>query len=220
MQIFETKKNKIIAISLFIVFLAAIVFSVFLYFQNKSYKNIDKIKKQDKIEQKNLVADEVVSSVGGIDSAPDTNTSSDCNGGKSDDYLHPERFINPDGTLKCAEGVVIFDHQITPKFIRTIIPYIEDETGVTIDFNDIDFYITLLETGETVVFEDIFYWYEDGQRTIFNTNELLWEKWRDYIEGNKTYTFGVSMIHRPTNTEISVIFKDHTTMTLRFDGME
>lgn len=219
MQIFETKKNKIIAISLFIVFLVAIVFSIFLYFQNKSSKNIDKTKKQDKIEQ-SLVIDEVISSIEGVDTAPDISTGSYCNNGTPDDYLHPERFINPDGSLKCAEGVVIFDHQITPKFVRTIIPYIEDEAGVTIDFNDIDFYITLLETGETVVFEDIFFWYEDGQRTIFNTNELLWEKWHDHIEGHKTYTFGVSMIHRPTNTDISVIFKDHTTMTLRFDGLE
>lgn len=212
----KLSQNKIILILSTVLFIA-IVFLVIVYTRGPSTEI--RVSKNYKDVHSGKDIAEVISS-SGIDTAPDVNTSSDCNGGRSDDYLHPERFINPDGTLKCVEGVVIFDHQITPKFIRTIIPYIEDETGVTIDFNDIDFYITLLETGETVVFEDIFYWYEDGQRTIFNTNKLLWEKWRDYIEGNKTYTFGVSMIHRPTNTEISVIFKDHTTMTLRFDGME
>lgn len=155
----------------------------------------------------------------GIDTAPDESTSKDCNVGKNDDYLHPERFINPDGTLKCADGVVIFDHQIAPKFRRTIIPYIEEETGMLIDLNGVDFYITLLETGETVKFEDIFNWYEDGKRTIFNTNKLLYERWGEYIGDNNTYTFGVSMIHEPTGADISIIFKDHTTMTLYFDGL-
>ena len=155
----------------------------------------------------------------GIDTTPSESTSKDCNGGKNDDYLHPERFINPDGTLKCADGVVIFDHQITPKFIRTIIPYVKAETGYDIDLNLVDFYITLPATGEEVVYKDIFNWYVDGKRTIFNTNELLWEKWGSYIGNSHTYDFGVKMIHRPTGADISIIFNDHTTMTLYFDGL-
>lgn len=214
----KISQNKIIAI-LSVLLVVGLVFLVILYTQERGDNpslNKNGTSKNRPVSENT----EIISSSSGIDTAPTVSTSRECNGGNNDDYLHPERFINPDGTLKCADGVVIFDHQIAPKFRRTIIPYIEDETGTTIDLQDVDFYITLLETGETVVFEDIFYWYEDGQRTIFNTNKLLWEKWRDYIEGNNTYTFGVAMIHRPTNTDISIIFKDHTTMTLLFSGLE
>lgn len=154
-----------------------------------------------------------------IDTAPTESTSKDCDSGKNDDYLHPERFINPDGTLKCADGIVIFDHQITPKYIRTIIPYVKEQTGFDIDFDQVDFYITLPATGEEVVYQDIFNWYENGQRTIFNTNKILWDRWGSYIGNSKTYDFGVKMIHRPTGADISIIFKDHTTMRLYFDGL-
>lgn len=208
----------LIRILLAILFVLIVIF-VFLLINNKK-ENVSVSKKDKTSNNPRSEIIETISSSGGIDTAPSVSTSKDCSNGTPDDYLHPERFINPDGTLKCADGVVIFDHQIAPKFRRTIIPYIKEDTGVEIDLHDIDFYITLPETGETVVFEDIFYWYEDGQRTIFNTNEQLWEKWREYIEGHGTYEFGVSMIHRPTNTDISVIFKDHTTMTLRFDGLD
>ncbi len=210
--------NKIIIIlSGFLGILALVL--IFVLFRG-SDENISVKKNKNSLSQQTFENAEIITSEKGIDTAPSADTSRDCSNGTPDDYLHPERFINPDGTLKCADGVVIFDHQIAPKFRRTIIPYIEEETGTTIDLHNIDFYLTLPDTGETVVYKDIFYWYEDGKRTIFNTNKLLWEEWSEYIGDNSRYTFNVSMIHEPTGTDVSVIFKDHTTMTLRFDGLE
>ncbi|MCA9353278.1 hypothetical protein KC842_00210 [Candidatus Nomurabacteria bacterium] len=147
-------------------------------------------------------------------------TADPCKTGQNDDYLHPERFLRANGSVRCKNGVVIFDHHITPKFIKTIIPYVYEQTGVRIDLNDIDFYITLPETGEQVVYQDIFNWTENGQRAIFNTNELLWKQWRPYLEGDRTHDFGVSMIHRPTGTDVSIVFGNHDTMTLYFVGLQ
>lgn len=214
----KISQNKIIVI--LSVFLVVVVLVLIFLLNRASDKNTSVKKNKESVSSQNLEDAQVVTSEKGIDTAPSADTSRDCSNGTPDDYLHPERFINPDGTLKCADGVVIFDHQIAPKFRRTIIPYIEEETGTTIDLHNIDFYLTLPDTGETVVYKDIFYWYEDGKRTIFNTNKLLWEEWSEYIGDNSRYTFNVSMIHEPTGTDVSVIFKDHTTMTLRFDGLE
>lgn len=214
----KVSHNKVM-VSLWIVFaITAVILAYFLFIDSDTRLPAlggDKTALQEDAENSHVISTEK-----GVDTAPSVDTSRDCSNGTPDDYLHPERFINPDGTLKCADGVVIFDHQIAPKFRRTIIPYIAEETGVTIDLHNIDFYLTLPETGETVVYKDIFYWYEDGNRTIFNTNKLLWEEWREYIGNNSRYTFNVSMIHEPTGTDVSVIFKDHTTITLRFDGLE
>ncbi len=158
--------------------------------------------------------------VDGINSAPAVSTAKECSTGNSDDYLHPERFINPDGTLKCADGVVIFDHHITPKFIRKIIPDVEEQTGKKIDLNQMDFYVTNMESGEEVVFTDVFNWYVNGNRTIFNTNQVLWDIWKDDLAGKRTVTFTVKLIHRPTGVNVSTLFKDHTTMTLLFVGLQ
>lgn len=142
-----------------------------------------------------------------------------CSHGENDDYLHPERFYDAAGAVACPDGVVIFDHHITPKFLRTIIPYIEQETGALVDTNQVDFYITLPETGEQVVFQDIFNWYPGGTRAPFVTNVELWRLWRPHLEGEHTHTFGVKMIHRPTGADVSILFKDHTEMILYFDGL-
>ena len=69
--------------------------------------------------------------------------------GSNDDYLHPERFIDPDGNCYCDECGVIFDHRINTKFNDKIIPAIHDSTGIWIDTDLIDFYITM--NGQTVV---------------------------------------------------------------------
>lgn len=77
-----------------------------------------------------------------------------------------------------------------------------------------------MESGEEVVFTDVFNWYVNGNRTIFNTNQVLWDIWEEDLAGKRTATFGVKLIHRPTGVNVSTIFKDHTTMTLLFVGLQ
>jgi hypothetical protein len=147
-------------------------------------------------------------------------TAQQCRTGSNDDYLHPERFINPDGSCVCDAPGVVFDHRINTKFETTIRNAIFDSTGVWIDLDNIDFFITLPETGETVKFYDIFNWCDsEGRPTWFNTNELVFARWPDFLEGKRVHTFEVEMWDRETGILISYFWQDHTTMDLLFTGL-
>lgn len=145
-----------------------------------------------------------------------------CKGGRNDDYIHMERFYDQYGKLICLPNPVIFDHQINEKWNRTIKPYIFNETGVQIDDNNIDFTITLIETGESITFHDVFNWKDVyGNDIAFNTNQLVYDNWYKTLKNVKSsYTFGVKMTHIPTNTDISIIFKDHDNMTVYLKGLK
>lgn len=141
----------------------------------------------------------------------------ECKTGSNDDYLHPERFIDPDGNCYCDECGVIFDHRINTKFNDRIIPAIHDSTGIWIDTDLIDFYITM--NGQTVVFKDVFNWCEDGKPTFFNTNKEVFKVWQQELTGVAVYTFGVQMIDRETGINVAAYWKDHVYMTLYFTGL-
>ena len=148
------------------------------------------------------------------------NNSTYCKSGSNDDYLHPERFINPDGSLVCDAAGVVFDHRINTKFETTIRNAIFDSTGVWINLDFIDFFITLPETGETVKFYDIFNWCdENGNPTWFNTNQLVFNEWSEFLTGKRMHTFNVEMWDRETGILISYFWQDHTTMDLLFTGL-
>lgn len=216
------RKFFIIFIPFFILFLIVVAYFVFRPIRDEKRPSFSKNTDSHYIDDSAPLPNKPTKpGKNGTTTSSTSNGGGDCEHGNNDDYLHEERFVNSDGSMKCADGIVIFDHQITPKFKRTIIPFVKEQSGETIDLNQVDFYITLPATGEEVVYYDIFNWYdEEGNRAVFNTNKLLWEKWRSYIEGHTTYDFGVKMIHRPTGADISIIFKEHTTMTLFFDGLE
>ncbi|MFN0276743.1 MAG: hypothetical protein ACKVPJ_13435 [Chitinophagales bacterium] len=141
-----------------------------------------------------------------------------CNSGRNDDYLHDERFLNPDGSLKCEDPVVEFDHQIYPKFEKTVIPDLAAQTGITIDVDNINFYITNPNTGEVAVFVDIFNWCKNGKRYIFNTNKELAAIWPEF-KGQRSVVFPVEMIDMETGISVSILFRDHKTMTLTMTGL-
>lgn len=143
----------------------------------------------------------------------------ECKTGSNDDYLNPQRFVDGNGNCYCDDCGVMFDHRINTKFVNTIIPDIARQTGITINTDLVDFYITLPETNETVVFYDIFNWCIDGKPAPFNTNAELYKVWPDFLTGKSTHTFNVLMLDRETGLNISELWEGHTTMVLKFSGL-
>ena len=142
-----------------------------------------------------------------------------CKSGSNDDYVNMNRFVDASGNCICDECGVIFDHRINTKFNNTIIPNIYEQTGVWINTDLVDFYITLPETGETVVFEDVFNWCRDGKPYPFNTNQEVFNRWTDFLTGVNVHTFNVEMIDRETGINIAFYWMEHLTMTLYFTGL-
>jgi hypothetical protein len=123
---------------------------------------------------------------------------------QNDDYLHEERFDS-------IYHVVIFDHIATRKMLNVFIPTLNDPQA---NLCGVNLYLTNPESGQVVVFHDIFNWMNNKQKQIFNTNREIYNLW-GFSSGVKELP--VKLIHVPTGNDFSF---GHTQMKLYFRNLK
>ncbi|MBC8047020.1 MAG: hypothetical protein H7Y00_09515 [Fimbriimonadaceae bacterium] len=121
---------------------------------------------------------------------------------QKDDYLHEERF----------EGmyhVVLFDHIVTRKMLNVFLKTLDDPNA---NLCGVQLILTNPNTGQVVVFNDIFNWVNNNGKQIFNVNRELKNLWN--FSGGAV-AFPVKLIHTPTgrdytfgHSELRLVFRE------------
>lgn len=117
-----------------------------------------------------------------------------------DDYLHEERFEGMD-------HVVLFDHIATRKILNVLIPTIKNPDA---NLCGVDLQLTNPETGQVVIFYDIFNWVNKNGKGIFNTNKEVYNIWKFDVP---KMNLPVKMTHIPTGSDYAF---GHEVIKLKF----